>query len=155
MKARELPESTSTQADRVFPRTRQTASKVTGQGSPRKPSVGLERSNDSTGIAVGDARSADAAHIIGAKLCEEVIQGFEGRATIGMAGAARILGMHVKTLRVHVEDGNLSFIQRGTGLERPRRVFTPNDLLDFYVRQRRRASARGFDAVRQGLSRRF
>lgn len=71
-------------------------------------------------------------------LREEVLQGFAGRATVGLADAAKILRMHVKTLRTHIMDGNVTFIERGTGLERSRRVFTPADLLAFYSGQRRR-----------------
>jgi hypothetical protein len=82
-------------------------------------------------------------------LCKEVIQGFAGRASVGMSDAAKILRMHVKTLRIHVADGTISFIQKGTGTERARRIFTPTDLLEFYAGQRRRATERGNAIVRR------
>ncbi|MBW7973549.1 helix-turn-helix domain-containing protein [Bradyrhizobium sp. BR 10289] len=75
-------------------------------------------------------------------LCKEVFQGFAGRASVGMNEAAKILKMHVKTLRLHVTDGTISYFQKGTGTERPRRIFTPNDLLQFYAGQHRRVIAR-------------
>ena len=82
-------------------------------------------------------------------LCDEVLQGFAGRASVGLADAAKILRMHVKTLRIHIADGSVGFIQKGTGTERPRRIFTPNDLIRFYAGQRRREIARGLVDARR------
>lgn len=72
----------------------------------------------------------------------DVLQGFDGRPTVGLNEAAKILRMHVKTLRLHITDGNLDFLQIGTGVDRPRRIFTPTLLLEFYARQRQRVAAR-------------
>ncbi len=70
-----------------------------------------------------------------------IAQGFAGRTTMGMRDAANLLKMDEKTLRRHLARGNITFIETGTGDERMRRVFTPNDLLGFYAGQRRRQAA--------------
>jgi hypothetical protein len=70
-------------------------------------------------------------------LAKELLQGFAGRGSVGSVEAAKLLKMHEKTLRRHLVSGNLTFIDVGTGHERPRRRFTLSDLLAFYAGRRR------------------
>jgi hypothetical protein len=53
---------------------------------------------------------------------------FAGRTTIGAPAAARLLDMDIKTLRRHVEAGNLVGRFKGLGRARHHRVFCRADL---------------------------
>jgi hypothetical protein len=71
-------------------------------------------------------------------LLRELAEGFAGRGSVGPEEAAKLLKMTEKTLRRHLASGDLTFVDVGTGLERPRRRFTLTDLVHFYVGRRRR-----------------
>jgi excisionase family DNA binding protein len=57
-------------------------------------------------------------------------------ATLSPAEAAASLGISVKTLRGHVEDGTLPFINIGRGKKYRRMAFDPADLEDFKLRRK-------------------
>lgn len=69
-------------------------------------------------------------------LMAAIRRGFAGRALVGLRDAAKILNMNEKTLRRHIAEGNVSFVKTGTGEERMRREFAPEDLLNFYASRR-------------------
>jgi hypothetical protein len=106
--------------------------------APRRPARRIRTSVPRPSGREAPVSRPEFEHDVDSALREEVLQGFAGRPTIGLADAAKVLNMHVKTLRAHIMDGNVSYIEKGTGLERPRRLFTPSDLLNFYAGQRRR-----------------
>jgi excisionase family DNA binding protein len=56
--------------------------------------------------------------------------------TLSPAEAAQELGISVKTLRGHVEDGTLTFINIGRGKKYRRMAFDPADLEDFKLRRK-------------------
>jgi predicted site-specific integrase-resolvase len=56
--------------------------------------------------------------------------------TLSPAQAALELGISVKTLRGHVEDGTLTFINIGRGKKYRRMAFDPADLEDFKLRRK-------------------
>lgn len=62
---------------------------------------------------------------------------FEGRTTVGLAKAANILGMCVKTLKAHLSRREIGCLQIGFGKQKKRRMFTVRDLADFIERRRR------------------
>jgi len=68
-------------------------------------------------------------------VCAAILDRFGGRATVGFAEAAAILGMDRKTLRTHVRCGNISYYTLG-GIDRVRRAFGPRDIAAFYCRRR-------------------
>jgi excisionase family DNA binding protein len=57
-------------------------------------------------------------------------------ATLSPAQAAQELGISIKTLRGHVEDGSLPFINIGRGKKYRRMAFDPADLEDFKLRRK-------------------
>ncbi|WP_436165182.1 helix-turn-helix domain-containing protein [Bosea sp. LjRoot9] len=48
-----------------------------------------------------------------------------------------VLRCTAKTLRAYVRDGELTYVLKGAGLKRPRRLFHPDDLAAFIARRRR------------------
>lgn len=57
------------------------------------------------------------------------------------ADASRYLGISVRTLRAHVQSGELAFINLGRGLVRKHMAFTRQDLDDFINSRRMRQGA--------------
>lgn len=58
--------------------------------------------------------------------------------TLGEAG--KVLGEEEKTVRKHVDDGELPYIALGRGLRRIRRMIHPDDLATFIEHRRRTAA---------------
>lgn len=56
---------------------------------------------------------------------------------LSMAEAAKLLGICVKTLRRHVQAGEISYIAIGRGTKRPWRKFAVEDIEEFKARHRR------------------
>jgi excisionase family DNA binding protein len=54
------------------------------------------------------------------------------------AAAAKVLGICEKTLREHVDAGEITYVLVGRGTKRKRRRFAEEDLAAFAERQRRR-----------------
>jgi hypothetical protein len=55
-----------------------------------------------------------------------------------LAEAARKLRCSIKTLRGHIDAGDLRYVSIGKGTKRPRRMFTPADLDSFVANQTRK-----------------
>lgn len=53
------------------------------------------------------------------------------------AMAMKVLQCTAKTLKAYVQNGELSYIQKGAGTKRRRRLFHPDDIAAFIVRRRR------------------
>lgn len=63
---------------------------------------------------------------------------FADRVSLPLPRTAELLGMDTKTLRGHVDAGNIRFVVKGLGAVRQRREFTLADILEFLERMRRR-----------------
>jgi len=59
-----------------------------------------------------------------------------------MQEAAERLGVCTRTLRGHIEDGDISYVELGHGTKRKRRKFSPADLDAFIANQRRKDASR-------------
>jgi excisionase family DNA binding protein len=55
--------------------------------------------------------------------------------------AAKALNISVDTLRDHVAQGSIRYVQIGASKRRPRKAFTPGDLEEFITNQTRRSAA--------------
>lgn len=62
-----------------------------------------------------------------------LVQGFENRATLKFAEAAKLLNIDEKTLRKLVKQGRVPCRSTGTGRQRVRREFTLTDIESFYA----------------------
>jgi hypothetical protein len=66
------------------------------------------------------------------ELPEVVRLAFESRPHISMGDLAKVLKMNMKTLRTHINAGDIDWHQKGLGSKRPHRVFTLSDAVEFY-----------------------
>lgn len=64
---------------------------------------------------------------------EALLPGFDGRPTVGIRQAAKLLNMDEKSLRTIIRSGGIGFRVVGGGPLRTRREFTLADLTEFYV----------------------
>ena len=85
---------------------------------------------------------------------DKVVAAFAGRAGLSLAELAAAMEMDQKTLRGHVQAGEITYIRKGTGTKRPRRIFTLADVAGFYAAMRRRECPSTGPARRTARSRR-
>jgi hypothetical protein len=78
---------------------------------------------------------------------QAIVQAFEGRAYVAVPELSALLQMDRRTLRQHIQAGNLQWRQKGVGSRRPRRLFTLSDVIAFLKWQERgRATWHGLNS---------
>ncbi len=59
---------------------------------------------------------------------------FGSRVYIGLSELATLIGVSTKTLKRHIDLGNIRFSKMGHGCSEVRRAFTADDVVDFFER---------------------